>query len=261
MSLNFLFNEPISGTQYQAIGGKPGTIVYQNPPFHPNILTVGGANKAINPSPNNQFNTGGGSLYRGLLIGGAGAIKGAKGSTQYRVNFLYNPSTISESRSIDLNSGVLPSYARNPDDPGTYATTLNTTLGFSLLFDRTFELWDKSYKDSLSGVYGVRVDIEAFYNLLGINQLSVQNTSSVVPFTGTGDVPGRATNVVQGPMTFSPVKLIFGNHSKGALSYFGYVSSIDITYTHFTSTMTPARCAVDVGFTVLSELAGSVSTG
>jgi hypothetical protein len=149
-------SEPISGTVFPLIKGKPGIFVFENPPFHPNILNVGGANKATNPTLNSDFNPGGGSFHRGLIMAGAGVVKGFGGNTQYKVNFLYNPSTIQETRSLDLNNGVLPAYARNPDDPGTYATSLNTTVSFSLLFDRTYELWDKSYQSTIGGAYGVR---------------------------------------------------------------------------------------------------------
>lgn len=251
--------EPISGTVYPSLNGKPGITVLQNPLFHPNILTVGGSNQAINPTIKKDFNSRTGSLHRGLLVAGAG-IAGNTGQVQYKVNFLYNPSTISESRSIDLNNGVLPSYARNPDDPGTYATSLNTTVGFSLLFDRTFELWDGSYRSTQPGIYGVRTDVEAFYNLLGINTPVVQ-TNTQTQAAPPAINPSKVINVVQGPMQFIPTNLYFGDNSKGALSYFGYVSGMDITYTHFIANMTPSRCAIDISFTVLSQtVAGSSAT-
>lgn len=246
-------SEPISGLPYPVIKGKPGVTVFQNPPFHPNVLNVGGANKATRPASANDFSQGSGSFHRGMIAAGAGIVPGAKGNVQFKINFLYNPSTISESRSIDLNNGVLPAYARNPDDPGSYATNLNTTVSFSLLFDRTFEMWDSSYLNTLAGNYGVRVDVEAFYNLLGIN--TFDTTSSEVRNTSGG----RSTQVVQGPMTFTPAYLYFGNNSDNALEYFGYISSVGITYTHFTAKMVPVRCAVDVGFTVLSKISGTTS--
>lgn len=250
--------EPISGTVYPTISGKPGITVFQNPLFHPNILNLGGSNKAINPDVPNGFNARSSTLYRGALVAGAG-VAGFKGHVQYKVNFLYNPSTISESRSIDLNNGVLPAYARNPDDPGSYATSLNTSVSFSLLFDRTFELWDGSYRSTLPGTYGVRSDVEAFYNLLGINIPQVQ-TNTQTQAKPPAINPAKITNTVQGPMQFVPANLYFGANSKGALSYFGYVSGMDVTYTHFIANMVPSRCAIDISFTVLSQIAGSATT-
>lgn len=250
--------EPISGTNYPTISGKPGVTVFQNPLFHPSILNIGGSNQAINPTIAKDFNSRTGSLHRGLLVSGAG-VGGVKGNKQYKVNFLYNPSTISESRSIDLNNGVLPAYARNPDDPGSYATSLNTTVSFSLLFDRTFELWDASYRQTQPGIYGVRSDVEAFYNLLGINIPKVQ-TNTQQQAAPPAINPSKITTTVQGPMMFIPANLYFGANSKGALSYFGYVNDMNITYTHFIANMVPSRCAVDLTFTVLSQIVTSTTT-
>ena len=167
------------------------------------------------------------------------------------MNFLYNPSTIQESRGLDTNNGVLPSWARNPDDPGRYNTSLNTAINFSLLFDRTYELWDAKYRHTLGGVFGVRADVEAFYNLMGINSFVSQSKSAIVGKTDIpGDFQGQADVVVQGPMQMIPSYLSFGYHSSGSLEYFGYISSFNVTYTHFTQKMVPVRCAVDVTFTV-----------
>jgi len=247
--------EPINGTIYPTLSGKPGITVFENPTFHPNILTVGGANTATNPTIRKNFSSKVGNIYRGIIVAGAG-VGGVSGNIQYKVNFLYNPSTISESRSIDLNSGVLPAYARRPDDPGSYATSLNTTISFSLLFDRTFELWDSGYVGTLAGTYGARVDVEAFYNLLGINITQVQ-TNTQRQAAPPAINPAKVTNVVQGPMQLVPANLYFGESSKGALSYFGYISGQNVTWTHFASNMVPSRCAVDVSFTVMSQVATS----
>lgn len=245
--------EPISSNP--TLSGKPGIVTYSNPPFHPSILNIGGTNTAVNPTLFTDFNSQGASLHRGMLVSGAGVTAAATGNIQYRVNFLYNPSTINESRALDINSGVLPSYARNPDDPGQYASALNTTVSFSLLFDRTFELWDSGYTGTIAGIYGVRSDVEAFYNLLGINVAQTQNSSSL-----TGILTGqKVTNTIQGAMTFSPCNLYFSNNARGALAYSGYVSEIDVTYSHFAGNMVPARCAVNVIFTCLPAV--STSTG
>jgi len=254
-------SEPISGSLFPVIKGKPGNVVFQNPPFHPNILAVGGANKAINPPGRDDYNPGAGTknFHRGIMMAGHGAVDASKDPYQYRVNFLYNPSTIQETRSIDLNAGQLPSYARSTDDPGSYATALNTAVNFSLLFDRTYEMWDKSYGETLAGTFGVRVDVEAFYNLMGINYFVDQSevtgsAPSSINFTG----PAKTT--VQGPMQMVPTQLIFGNNSVGALQYFGYVSTFDVTYTHFTQQMVPVRCAINVNFTALPYQTSNTST-
>ncbi|WP_326787079.1 hypothetical protein [Streptomyces sp. NBC_00151] len=244
--------EPISGGQYPVLKGKAGNVVFENPPFHPNILNVGGANRATQPARTDDYNVGTSkSFHRGVMVAGAGINASWPGNITFRINFLYNPSTIQESRSVDVTSGVLPNWARNPDDPGQYNTPLQSVINFSLLFDRTYELWDQSYRETLAGVFGARVDVEAFYNLMGVNAL----VSETTPQHGTIPAPlqtsGRVGTVVQGPMQMVPARIYFGQNSTGALNYYGYISTFDVTYTHFNSMMTPSRCAINVGFTIL----------
>lgn len=230
---------PIAGQEW-SLKGQPGYGTVENPPFDPRILNL----------PMRQVSTGYGgtkdsTLYRGAMVGRE-ANKGVK----YKVNFLYNPSTIVESRSIDLNNQVLPDYARVPGDSGDYQTALNTTVSFSLLFDRTFEVWDSKYQLDERGTFGCSVDTNAFFNLTGINQ------KQLVP----GVRGGKSSNmVIQGPMAAVPIDLYFGFGSPGGLHYFGIVSSMGITYTHFSQQMVPVRCAVDIGFTMFSDQKGSAS--
>lgn len=222
---------PIAGQEYTPLKGQPGYGVTENPPFDPRILNI----------PFRQVSSAGGgskdsTLYRGAMIT-AGTTNGKK----YKVNFLYNPSTINESRSLDMNNQMLPDYARNPNDTGDYNTMLNTTIGFSLLFDRTYEMWDSKYQGTDVGTYGVSVDTNAFYNLTGIN----------IPQKVPGTHGGKSyTKVLQGPMTMTPVDLYFGYGSPGGLHYFGIITSLNITYSHFSQQMVPVRCAIDIGFTL-----------
>lgn len=253
--------EPISGSAYPPLSGKPGFTTYQNPPFHPNILNIGGANTAINPKASvhggDNFK---GQLQRGRLVGGAGAYFGSSTNISYIVNFLYNPASIYESRGIDMNNAVLPSTAKNYGDPGQYATGLNTAINFSLLFDRTFELWDSSYSSSLAGIYGCRADVEALFNLCGVNQVT-QTTASIPSVAKGGSVSEKLSVVVQGPMVVSPCNLYFGSSGIGPLSYYGFVSEMDVTWTHFTSSMIPARCTVDISFTALPTSTSNYTIG
>lgn len=243
--------QPITGV-FSPLSGQPGYIVAENPPFHPNILNLYGRKNGVTNGPTSDTTRGqvNSELYRGLMVSRA-ATGGT--ATQYKVNFLYNPSTINEMRTLDLNNDVLPQFARNPDDPGKYATGMNTAIGFNLLFDRTYELWDISYYGTDAGTYGVMVDVNAFYNMLGINQqVSVTPPQAVggsVPFT-----PTTYNQIVQGSMSAVPLDLYFGYKAPGALKYFGFVNQLNITYTHFTQKMVPQRCAIQVGFQVMSDL-------
>lgn len=242
-------NQPITGV-YSPLQGQPGKFVVENPPFHPNILNLYNRQLGVANGPTNTVNGDKNSLlYRGMF-----ATRPALSGTnqQFRVKFLYNPSTISESRSLDLNNEIVPSYARNPDDPSQYKVGLQATLGFSLLFDRTYELWDEAYRDTDSGTYGISVDTNAFFNMLNINQ-QVTNTPASVG-TGGSVINTSHVSVIQGTMTATPVDLYFGYGSAGSLKYFGYISQMDTTYTHFTQKMVPQRCAINIGFTLMSDL-------
>lgn len=242
--------EPISGVVYPnasvsptVLKGKPGITTFSNPAFDSRILAVGGANRSVNPSLSQDYNSQGKSLHRGMMVSGSGINPSNTSNIQYTVNFLYNPSTINDSRSLDLNNTMtLPAYARDQQDPGQYAVGMNAAISFSLLFDRTYELWDKSYAGTLQGIYGVRGDVEAFFNLVGINQPVVQTT-----------LLGGSNNsiIVQGPMQMNPTMLYFGTHSRGALTYYGYINALSIDYTHFSAKMVPQRCGISVQFILL----------
>lgn len=260
-------NAPIQGTPYPSLSGTPGTTIFSNPPFHPNILNINtsfqaGNNDSVNPPLASGFGyNSGGNLQRGRLITDLSPLTNGvkeKHSVIYQVNFLYNPSTINESRGLDLNNTPLPSQYRVQGDPGAFKVPLQATLGFSLLFDRTFELWDRSYANTDAGKYGVRVDVEAFYNMLGINSAS---TSTASTGAGTGGSQASANVTVQaGPMSVQPVHLFFGATNQWALSYYGFITNFAVTWTHFTSAMIPQRCAVDIQFNLLPITDSSLLT-
>jgi hypothetical protein len=251
-------NAPIQGTPYPALSGTPGTTIFSNPPFHPNILNItnsykAGTNRSVDPPLASGFGyNSGGNLQRGRLITDLAPLtSGAKETHSIirQVNFLYNPSTIAESRNLDLNNTPLPSQYRVQGDPGAFKVPLNATLGFSLLFDRTFELWDSGYASTDAGKYGVRVDVEAMYNLLGINAPA---TSTASTGAGTGGAQASANVTVQaGPMSVQPVHLFFGATNQWSLSYYGFITGFDVTWTHFTSAMVPQRCGIDIQFNIL----------
>lgn len=255
--------EPIGGLPYPTLSGKPGSTTFSNPPFDSRILNIGGGNTAVNPPYTGGQGYAGngttGNIQRGKLT--TGTNKNAFGTNNgivYEVNFLYNPSTISESRAIDVGSASpLPSNSRIPNDIGQYMTSLNTTVGFSLLFDRTYEVWDASNAalvgTSQAGTYGCRVDVEALYNLCGINQ-----KLNATPAASTGQTAVSPTGgspnyniTVQGSMLAQPTQLYFGAQSPWALNYYGFISELAVTWTHFNAAMVPVRCAVDIQFTCM----------
>lgn len=201
--------------------------------------------------------TGGASngLIRGYMV--SAFPKGQTGKF-YMLNFLYNPSTVQVSHSLDAANQVMPAYTRSDQDTGTPLTAAGGTLSFSLLFDRSYEMSDKTQFDSVEGTYGVAADIHVLYNLVGINmkqQVWNSATSSDAASTETGDVVGI--------MQMNPLWVHFNQarHSFAdtlpnmtRMRYFGYLSSLDISYTHFTHRMTPVRCAVAISMQLMSTV-------
>jgi hypothetical protein len=140
-----------------------------NPLFDKRIYSVGGLRGTsggyVQPeNTNSRTKT---ALTRGYMVTAGNQMTFDK--KRYRVDFLYNPSTVAMQHSID---GEVASamFARNPADPGQELTALSAGCAFNLLFDRTFEVATQSKDDWSVHQRGVLVDIDALYSLVGINQ-------------------------------------------------------------------------------------------
>lgn len=225
----------------------PGTGIYENN-FDNRIQNI----PSYLPSESGGSNYG---LIRGYMVT---AFPKGKTGKFYMLNFLYNPSTVSVSHSIDAANQVMPAYTRSDADTGTPLTAAGGTLSYSLLFDRSYEMSDPSKFDTIEGTYGVMADIHVLYNLCGINMKQQVWTSS----TSTTDTSTDAGDVI-GIMQMNPVWVHF-NQARHAfadklpnlsrMSYFGYLNSLQIDYTHFTQRMTPVRCAVSISMQLMSTV-------
>jgi hypothetical protein len=112
------------------------------------------------------------------------------------------------------------------------------TLSFDLLFDRTYEMYgaSPSFYDE-AAVKGVLADVEALYNV-----------------TGAYDVTAKgAKQKVLRAMQPNPCTFFFGGSASGAgllanntLSYYGIVTGLTVTYTHFSREMIPQRCGLNL---------------
>jgi hypothetical protein len=197
---------------------------------------------------NNSFDSSK-KLTRGFII-----MEKPINGVRYRCNFLYNPSTLSISHGID--TGVLAdSNSQLPNDvtAGQFILPLQQTMQFSLLFDRSYELWDPSklYGDARTWVpsFGVAYDILSLYKITGI----------ATPMSATGDntkdVQGAVDNFKKGtfasgpagPMIYTPIFVVIGS----TLSYYGVIQEMDLEYTHWTQQMIPQRCQVTLTVTLL----------
>jgi hypothetical protein len=204
-----------------------------------------------------------GGLTRGFMAWAAPITTNGYGGQRASVNFLYNPTTITASYNMDASDVSAALLYRQPGDYTSAIFAMNQMVSFSLLFDRTFELWG-AYNSNATpkgnnaasaavanpSITGVNADVMAMMQLTGMMLTSQQNQQSgvtnpdganktVAPITGT-----------QGVMTLIPTWLFLGALA-GGLNYYGYVSDWSVTYTHFSQYMVPMRCAVNVDFALL----------
>lgn len=212
-----------------------------NPPFDHRILDIGrhlGGKQT--------------RLQRGWLVhadnlntirGKAGAPAG--GNIRGRIHFLYNPSEVTASHNLDLTqaNGAKPVTGTNA------LPTLNVgDVGLSLLFDRTYELWDRSKKHSLPGRLGVYSDVWAFYQFFGMTTQG----ADVFDIGGLGTVEVRktwASLYPTRPLQATPLYAYIGDK----LKYYGLASGLSVTYSHWTHQMIPARCRVDLSIGLATD--------
>lgn len=158
-------------------------------------------------------------------------------SSPAQVNFLYNPSEISASYTMQYAASATQQF-RNPGDTANLVVPMQQAVSFTLLFDRTYAFWN-SIQGELSE-FGVDVDVRAMKQFTGM----------FVDNDGQANATGQAAGLFQGVMGRVNAYLHFAQGRQG-LSYYGYVDSWDVTYTHFSNNMIPMRCSMDVSFTLL----------
>ena len=167
------------------------------------------------------------------------------------IRYLYNPSTVSADFNIADASAQAALNFPNPGDTANLAIPLSQTAQWSLMFDRTFELWQAYASDGLpiagndstsGGALGVQADVNAFMQFTGM----LTNYSS-----GTANVSGSITKDA-GIMQLVPSWAFFGNNNvANGLVYYGYINEWSVQYTHFTQFNIPMRCVISVNFTML----------
>jgi len=238
------------------MASSKGVAAVTHPPFDTRIKTL-----AFPLEGKGQF----GPLKRGFMIWDK-PIPGY--TTRAQVNFLYNPSSINASYGFD--SGIAATLAfPNPGDTANLTVPLSQTVTWSVLYDRTYELWgqyntDGTPKQSVSGnpfnpaVYGVLTDIYMMQQFTGMKvQYTTQSgtstpttsTSSTSTTTTTGAATNANPNNYQGILQLVPMHVYFGDQTN--LTYYGYITSWDVTITHWTQYMVPMRCVVDITMNLL----------
>ncbi len=169
----------------------------------------------------------------------------------YACRFMFNPPVINVGYSIA--TGVLPANQLTSAQAAALALYPGqTTLGFSLLFDRTYEVAygpGQSNPTDLRKI-GVYHDIHALENVVGVSNSANYTRDSV-------DEKGKAktnANALLGNMLMVPVYVIFGGGAGIGLAFVGFFTAMSVTYTLFSQNMVPTRAAVDLQF---NQLIGS----
>lgn len=218
---NIPANKGKGGASQPNTGGKgnrgPKTpnpeIVPLNPPFDPRMRRIG--------SPLNLTN----QIKRGW-------IQSEKDAT--RVNFLYNPSELDLTHSIDPGLARNPAQAQTADVLTIDYPAMGSTTGVKLLYDRTYELFSapKGGEMGFANKYGVWADVAAWYVFLGL-----------LP-----EMPTSWDNSIISGVPYYQTSYLFVGPK---MAFYGWVNGINVTYSHWNQQMVPARCAVDVQFTIL----------
>lgn len=208
---------------------------YSNPPFDPRI------DSWLRFGPE-----GAGNLQRGFLVQDKEYWQGTGQKKGYSCNFLYNPSVISVTYETNMN--VLPSDAQTEGQNAAQALISSMqSIEFALLFDRTYEVatlnrGPKGTRERELLGQGVYADIAALERVVGIYRTD------------------ESTLGGQGPMLRIPTSLVFGklNFAAKPLSWYGFVSGMSVSYTHFGSNMTPVRATVSLNFSQLVKISGKL---
>lgn len=203
-----------------------------------------------------------GTLKRGFMIWDK-PITGY--SDRATVHFLYNPSTVSaEFMMSDPTVGASLLFP-NAHDNLDLRVPLNQTAQWSILYDRTYELWGEydsngKAKNGLGAagnnpqVIGVLADLFQMQQFTGMNVQFQQSGNDVA------GAPKTSFTKHQGILQLIPSFVYFGDEN--AVSYYGYISEWDYTVTHWTQHMVPMRAVVDISWTMLpppSNVTGSPS--
>lgn len=207
-----------------------------------------------------------GKLGRGFMIWDK-AMPGYK--NRARVNFLYNPSTISASYSMQSGDPTAALQWRDMADQAQPHVPLQATVSWALLYDRTFELWGSYTPDGVPrnwknpgspftdpSVSGTTVDILAMEQFTG--QLDYANAGGAGQFGG-GDGGFGAKTKRQGPMMLAPAWVYFG--AATGLQYYGYVADWSVQVTHWTQYMVPMRCVINIDFALFPPPESEAGTG
>lgn len=199
-----------------------------------------------------------GTLKRGFMVWDKPLVGYSNLAT---VHFLYNPSTVEATYPIaDASVGAILQFP-NPNDKADLRVPLQQTVTWSLLFDRTYELWGSTNRTKHPGkngndpsAVGVLADVFQMQQFTGmLVNYSPGNNPVVVPTNTGGSVANFAGH--QGIIQIVPCWVYFG--VKEALSFYGYIQEWDLQITHWSQDMVPMRCVININFNMLPPVSNS----
>lgn len=204
----------------------------------------------------------GGAQIQGGLISTTSPVAGAtnaSGTNIFTCYFLFNPTEIDLEYSFDTTvTGALnPIFVANGATTNTQGLMLNQTQSFTLLFDRTYDLWagknGLNYANCLNGgpyTFGAQWDVWAIERLVGVyGQASGQGPSGppagsicTVQFGGAGVQNSQTGYLTLGDTGASTATI------QPWVNFNGWMTEFQVEYTRFDSNMVPSRAAVSLSF-------------
>jgi hypothetical protein len=191
-----------------------------------------------------------GNLRRGYMQWEKAPVGGLN-KKDARVNFLYNPATVTADFAMNYAySGALQFPV--PGDQSILRVPLSQTATFSLLYDRTYELWGSYKSDGHPRRKGAANDPATVGCMADIYQMQ-QFTGMTINYSTNGTLSTSLSNTSfnghQGILQLIPSFVHFGTGN--VLGFYGYISEWSYQVTHFTQKMVPMRCVIDISWTML----------
>jgi hypothetical protein len=200
------------------------TAKYLNPPFDPRILRIGAPG------------LGSKKLKRGRLVN---AVKDKSSGRKHGVNFLYNPVAVSASHNMSMDVVNSPGLQQSTSADTQMGQLPNIgSVSVDLLYDRTYELWDRSKRKTLAGRFGMYADVLAFYFLLGITEKGTSfsgNATTADAGLGSGGLEWQSLYPTSFIDPTNRMYLYIGDKMR----FYGTITDLSITYSHW---KTPSTC-------------------
>jgi len=149
----------------------------------------------------------------------------------HMLQFLFNPSVLSFSYNLDTND-IYALQDMTAAEASGNSRVEHRTVNLALLFDRTLEVGN-SGSDR-----GVEVDMQQLHRLIGIEEIR-------------NDIP----------LAMKPVIMRISPNANSILNLHGWITSVEMSFTHFSYDMRPTRAVANIGLTQVVDDAGGSAGG